>query len=112
MKLKIIKNYYLFFDDSAFSKEGDNVQMEIQPFRSKKNAIKTIKDLEKVKEVSFVFLWRKRTNVCYIYKYVSGDWGKEKHDVISKMGIIYKFKTKKTLVIKEMEDKRDKASGN
>lgn len=104
-KLKLIKNYYLVFDNSAFSKEvGDNIKLELSSFRSMKNAIRTIESLAKIPEISFVLLWRKRTKVCYIYK--ATDWEKIRDDIISKMELTYKFKTKRKLVIKEFQDKR------
>lgn len=104
-KLKLIKNYYLIFDNSAFSKDNSNIiKLEISSFRSKKNAMKTIENLEKISEIKFILLWRKRTKVCYIYK--AENWNETKDKVIEKMENAYKFKTKKELVIKEFENKR------
>lgn len=105
-QIKLIKNYYLVFDNSEFFKDsGNGIKLEMSSFRSMKNAIKTIADLEKITGINFILLWRKRTKVCYIHK--SANWDETKDDIISKMETVYKFKTKKELVIKEFEDKRN-----
>lgn len=68
-KIAILKhNYCLFFDNSIFLKDNSSLSIEMQAFRFYKNALKSIEELKKIEEISFIALWRKKTKVCYLYK--------------------------------------------